>query len=327
MDKMVRNKQDNLNENYLVVKGNILNDAKFCGKITLVEYRLLLIALSKISPLMQRLEYVYFTAKDFCKLLNIKEKGMYSHIREASKKLASRTITLEDKFKKDGITFSWLHEIKYSEALIRIKFHPNLENHILKIRKDGGYTKYYIKNILKLKSIYTVRIYELLKQYQKLGRRTISLNELREKIGAIGKSHKKMNFFRKYVFIPSQNEINVCTDIIFDYEEVKEGKQVMDIIFYIQSKLDVSDDYKILKKDKLILLIQHEIHNRTGFIFEARHMNNLHRNILLDLMAKFQSGVFNKIFIRSPESFFIYQLSEIHKKYDIELLNIKFEDY
>lgn len=323
----MRKKQDNLNEEYQVVKGNILNEAKLCGKITLVEYRLLLIALSKISPLMQSLDYVNFTTKDFCKLLNLKEKGMYSHIREASKKLASRTLTLEDKAKREGLTFAWLHEIKYSEALIRIKFHPNLEEHILKIKKDGGYTKYYIKNILKLKSIYAVRIYELLKQYQKLGHRTISLKQLRERIGAIGKSHNKMNFFRKYILLPAQSEINVCTDIIFDYEEVKEGRQVKEFIFYIQSKLDISDDYKALRKDKLILIIQNQIHCRTGFIFEAKHMNYLHRNILLDLIAKFENGAFNKILIRSPEQFFLYQLNEIQEKYDINILKTKYEDY
>ena len=33
-------------ENYQVVKQNILNEAKLCNRITLVEYRLLLMAMS-----------------------------------------------------------------------------------------------------------------------------------------------------------------------------------------------------------------------------------------------------------------------------------------
>ena len=56
-------------------------------------------------------------------------------------------------------------------------------------------------------------------------------------------------------------------------------------------------------------------------------MNILHRNILLDLLRMFESGAFNKVFIRSPEKFFIYQLNEIQKNYDLDLLNKKFKDY
>ena len=155
--------QDNLRDDYQVVKGNILNEATLDNKTTLVEYRILLIALSKISPVTKTLK-VSFKTDDFCKLLNLVRNGMYSYIREASKKLASRTLTVEDKNRKHGETYSWLTKITYNEAYISLIFNPLLEEYILDIKKEGGYTKYFIKNILKLKSIYSVRLYELLKQ-------------------------------------------------------------------------------------------------------------------------------------------------------------------
>jgi len=318
--------QDNLRDDYQVVKGNILNEATLDNKTTLVEYRILLIALSKISPVTKTLK-VSFKTDDFCKLLNLVRNGMYSYIREASKKLASRTLTVEDKNKKHGETYSWLTKITYNEAYISLIFNPLLEEYILDIKKEGGYTKYFIKNILKLKSIYSVRLYELLKQYVKLGKRTISVEDLKQKIGATEKSHTKMNFFRNRILIPIKNEINICTDLSFDFDEVKEGRKVKSIIFYINSKTDISEDSNNLRKDKLILVLQNKIHDLTGHIFEARHMNILHRNILLDLLRMFESGAFNKVFIRSPEKFFIYQLNEIQKNYDLDLLNKKFKDY
>ena len=322
----IRTKQDNLREDYQVVKGNILNEARLCDKTTLVEYRILLIALSKISPVTQSLD-VCFRAEDFCKLLNLIRNGMYSHIRKASETLASRTITLEEKGKKKGVTYPWLNKISYDEAYVTLCFNQRLKEYIIDIKINGGYTKYFIKNILKLKSIYAVRLYEHLKQYEFVGKRVFKLNDLREKIGAIKKTYDKMFSFKNLVLIPVQREINVCTDIIFDFEEIRNGRRVEDIVFYIQSKSDISDDYKTLRKDKLILLIQKEIHNLTGYIFEARHMNTLHRNILIDMMNKFKNGSFNKVYIRNPEGFFIYQLNEIIQNYDIDFLNKKFEDY
>jgi len=325
MGEIIRNKQDNLRDDFPVVKGNILNEAVLCKNTTLVEYRILLVALSKISPLSRSLT-VFFRAEDFCNLLDLRRNGMYSYIKTSSKNLASRTLTIEDKTKKEALTFPWLSEIKYNESFITMTFNNKLEKHILEILTKGGYTKYFIKNILHLDSLYAVRLYELLKQYQKIGIRTLSVADLKSKLGAVKKSYDKMFLFRKYVLIPAQNRVNVCTDLMFEYEEIKSGREVTDIRFFIQPKFEITDDYINLRKDKLILKIQREIHNKTGYIFEAKHMNGLHRFILLDLLKKFVSGAFNNILIRNPENFFIYKLNEIQKNYDMDLLTKKFED-
>jgi plasmid replication initiation protein len=318
-------KQDNLSKDYLIVKGNIFNESKI-GNITLVEYRLLLIALSKISPLMDKLDFICFSSNDFCNLLNLQKRGMYTHIKKAAKDLASRTLTIEDKQKRKGRTFAYLEEIKYDESNIMLKFHANLEEHILNIRKKGGYTKYFIKNILNLKSLYSVRIYELLKQYENLGKRSIDLTKLKELVGATNKSYNKISNFRLHVLNKSIQEINILTDITINFEEIKEGRAVKTFLFYIKSKKEITD-FKTKSKDKLILEIQNNIYKKCGYIFEAKHMNDLHRIILIDLLNKFYNDSFNKIFIRNPNQFFIYQLNEIKQNYDIDKMNKKFPDY
>ena len=47
------------------------------------------------------------------------------------------------------------------------------------------FTTYDVRNILKLPSTYSVRIYELLKQYEKIGKRRFDLQELKEIIGVL----------------------------------------------------------------------------------------------------------------------------------------------
>jgi plasmid replication initiation protein len=329
MDKKLKinEKQDNLKEDYQVVKENILNEAKIDPRMKLLEYRLILIAMSKISPLAQEVGYIYFTVKDFCELLEIRKDSMYSYIKKASKSLASRTLTVENKKKKEGITIPWLSEIKYNESLIRIQFNTKLEKHILNIKKENGYTKYFIKNILYLKSKYSVRTYELLKQVEKIGEKKFDLIDFREKIGAVKKSYNQMFAFRKEVLKKVIDEINICTDIIINVEETKENRRVKELIFYIRSKKDLNNNLEIARKDKLILRIQNLIHRKTGHIFEAHHINNIHRKILIEFLTDFESGKYNKVFIHSPEAFFINELKTILEKYDIELLKKKFKDY
>ncbi|MBN1467880.1 MAG: replication initiation protein [Fusobacteriaceae bacterium] len=325
--KTIKETQNNLSENFQVVKNNILNEAVIDGKTTLVEYRLILIALSKISPLSESIT-VHFEANDFCNLLGLVTDGMYGHIKKSSKQLASRTLTLEDKVTKKGITIPWLRNIKYDEAFISITFNPDLEKHILNIRKKGGYTKYFIKNILKLDSVYAIRLYEILKQYQTIGQRKISLVKLKEWMGANKKSYTKMFAFRNRVLKPSKERINMCTDIIFDYEEIKDNRQTKDIIFYIQLR-NTSSDYRIAKKSKIILAIQNKIFELTGHTFHAKHMNDIHRIILLELYRQLENKQFCKIHIQHPEEFFIHILAKIKKEEEpyIDLSKEEFKDY
>lgn len=320
----MKKKQDNLRDDFPIVKGNLLNEAKLDGKITLVEYRLILIALSKISPLSKSMT-VFFEVSDFCKLLGLVTDGMYNHIKKSSENLASRTLKIENKKAKKWEILPWLRNIKYNVASISITFNPDLKEHILEIKKKGGYTKYFVKNILNLDSIYSVRLYELLKQYEVAKQRKISVIDLREKIGAIKKTYERMCDFRRELN-KAKNRINICTDLVFDYEEIKEGRKTKEIVFHIKSKKCISIDYEISRKDKLILLIQKKIYNKTGHIFDAKHMNRIHRNILLELLQKLDN-CYENIFIKTPEGFFINEIKIIQEKYDMELLNKKFEDY
>jgi plasmid replication initiation protein len=136
-----------------------------------------------------------------------------------------------------------------------------------------------------------------------------------------------MYFFRNYVLIPAIEEINICTDLVINYEEIKDGKKLVSIIFYIQSKLKFSKDYDNLRKDEIILKIQHKIHDRTGHIFQAKHMNNLHRKILLEFLTMFHEKIFDNTNIIYPENFFISVLNKIQNNYALELMKKKFKDY
>jgi hypothetical protein len=114
-------KHNKSNKDYYVVKGNLLNESKLDSKMKLVEYRILLIALSKISPLSESSKAI-FSVSDFCDLFKLKKKGMYLHMKKCSENLASRVLSIENKELKRFKVTPWLRKIEYDSSYITIVF-------------------------------------------------------------------------------------------------------------------------------------------------------------------------------------------------------------
>ena len=81
---------------------------------------------------------------------------------------------------------------------------------------------------------YSIRLYQLLKQYQKVGKREITILALKEYLH-IEKEYQKYSHFKEKVLKVTYNEINKSADISFDFEEIKKGRRVNSIKFYIST--------------------------------------------------------------------------------------------
>ena len=125
---------------------------------------------------------------------------------------------------------------------IDISFHPKMKPFLLALQSK--FTMYDVRNILKLPSSYSIRIYELLKQYEKIGKRTFELGELKRMIGAIeektikGKRVFEDHYtlygnFRQRVLLKAQKDLAKYTDISFTFEPTKKVRKVVAINFYI----------------------------------------------------------------------------------------------
>ena len=125
---------------------------------------------------------------------------------------------------------------------IDVSFHPEMKPFLLSLKSK--FTTYDVRNILKLPSSYSIRIYELLKQYEKIGRRKFELQELKEIIGVIeevdhnGKKAYKDNYplfgnFKQRVLLKAERDLKKSTDIQFTFEPKKTGRKVTHILFEI----------------------------------------------------------------------------------------------
>ena len=111
-------------------------------------------------------------------------------------------------------------------------FDPFLRPYLLELKRE--FTSYKLENVVQLKSTYAIRIYELLKQYEKIQERTFLFKDLRKLLGAED-IYPAYGNFKQRVLMPAQKELKAKTDISFKLEEIKSGRRVTKIKFIIES--------------------------------------------------------------------------------------------
>ena len=133
---------------------------------------------------------------------------------------------------------------------------------------NDNYTKLNIKEIVSLKSKYSIRIYELSRKLQFIKppykREVIySLDEFQE---IVGSSYKTWQHLEEYVLKPAKKEINDTTRVYIDYEPIKKYKKgqtkgrkgVLEIklSMNISNTLPLETDKKVTKKNPIKALLR-----------------------------------------------------------------------
>ncbi len=214
----------------MVTKSNILIEANY--KLTITEQKIVLFLVSKIRKDDDDFQTYTLSIKQFYELLGYRGKPKYSDMKKITKNLIGKVVEIKEEKKLKQM--SWLSYVEYNEndGSVNLSFDPRLKPYLLQLKRE--FTSYKLKNVMELKSGYSIRIYEILKKWQPIKEVEIPLKELREMVGTMDK-YREYHNFKKRVLTPAQNEIEEKTDISFDYEEVKKGKKVAAIRFMIHS--------------------------------------------------------------------------------------------
>ncbi|MCC2364007.1 replication initiation protein [Bacillus sp. EU54] len=226
-----------IKENNIVSKSNTLIEAN--SRLNLVEQKMLLCLASNIEPNDRDFKTYTFPIKQFHDLLGLNGSTKYTELSKITKELLSKVI--EIRAGEELIQVSWLSSAIYNrnKGTIDMRFDPLLKPFLLEL--SSKFTSYRLANVVKLKSTYAIRIYELLKQYEDLRERTISLENLRYYLDAMDVYPNYANF-KQRVLKPSQKELNQKTDISFEFEEIKLGRKVQKIKFIIRAQKKKDSD-------------------------------------------------------------------------------------
>lgn len=172
-------------------------------------------------------EFYRFNIKDLMNKFNITDTN-YTALKNATKNMIKAVVL---KTSNEEHQLALFTDVIYKDWIVDMYLHIKLKPYILDIEKK--YTKYYFENISWLNSIYSVRIYELLKEYAFRKNRSFELKDLRFLLNIGESKYKNYPDFKKRVLLSAQKELKEKTDIYFEFKEIRESRKVVKLEFDI----------------------------------------------------------------------------------------------
>lgn len=241
---------DNKYENYVVTKSHDLIEARQKKPLTLREQKLILMLVSTMQPTDEDFKEYQISIEEYCDLMQIDKRSSYHPIKKTIHEIVGKTVEIplgEGRY----LVTNWLSSIEYieGEAIMKISFQPKLKPYLLQLKK---FTSYRLKYVLSLHSVYSIRLYELVKKWQVTSieetQKIIELEELRGKMGAIAKSYKRYSQL-KQLLNDAIFDLNEKTDVFISFEEIKVGRSVKSLRFKIRENLNTVEVPSIENND------------------------------------------------------------------------------
>ena len=154
-----------------------------------------------------------------------------TRLKQFAKKILSKPLEVPT---NDGwVIFNWFEHIEYlrGHSKFKVSISKKLKPYLLELKER--FVKYNLKYILPLTSNYSIRLYQLLKEYETLTRRTFTVSELQDLLQVPKSLIVYADFKRKVLQVAEKELIDNC-DIFFEFEEIKEGRKVNEILFRIK---------------------------------------------------------------------------------------------
>lgn len=217
----------------MVIQSNKLIEAYYDDDLTATEHKLIRYAASKIKK-PEDFPHVTFTVQEFLEVSGVKGNSYYERFEKIADELSRKRI----KIKHEDTTgyFPYLQAIIYKDGVVHLTFNNYIKPMLLQLKKE--YTTYDYRYIGDMRSSYTIRIFELLRQYVKIGHRRIKVDTLRKMLG-LGNKYKQYGQFKLRVLKQAQKELDEKEGLTFTFNEIKTGRKVTELAFHIKTKKDV----------------------------------------------------------------------------------------
>jgi plasmid replication initiation protein len=218
--------------------------------MTLDEKRLLLSCIAQIKD--PRIEITdddefVITAPDFSTLFGVSIKYAYDQLREATESLQKKVVFItnpdvdDPKHSRNGI--NWFSIAKYydGEGKVIVSFNKHIIPYVSNL-KNGCFTQYGINRIAKLKSVYAIRLYEILicEAYRNQDY-AIEVATLKNMLGLADKYPMTAEFKRCVIF-PAIANIKKTTNITeLELDQRRAGREVTHLIFKYSVKKEAEN--------------------------------------------------------------------------------------
>ena len=220
----------------LVIQSNKLIEARY--SLTVGEQRLILAMVSMIHPDDADFFDYEITIKNFSILIGVDLKNAYREVEIISSRIMSRILQIKE---QDGwLRIGWISSCRYNKkkGSIALSFDPKLKPYLVRLKRE--FTKYNLSITAQFQSAYSIRIYQLLRQYKNIGYREFRVDELKEILGVKVTQYRAFKDFYRRVIGQAKKEFekkdeagNYKCDLTFQLEKIKEGRRIARLKFFI----------------------------------------------------------------------------------------------
>jgi len=233
-----------LKKRNVIQKRNVLNEIR-SNSMTIQELRFFSIYLSKINAKDIGTRVVRFPINDFKSIMELGRIDI-NYMKNVTNSLLCKIVNVPDE--RGGYTgFQLFKECTVSqddsgEWYVEIDAHDKALPLMFEFKSH--YFTYQLWNALRLRSSNQLRMYEILKQYEKIGSRVVTIDALKNLLG-IGKSeYPRFGDFKNRVLDACKEALTEHTDIKFTYEPYGKkgtGGKILNLIFFIERNEDYTD--------------------------------------------------------------------------------------
>lgn len=231
-------------DKYLAIRDNTVTKANALIQrsrfsLTLQQQKIVLYLISQITPYDEDFKLYEFSIVEFCKLLGIDYQSgkNYADLKQAIKEIADKSIWIKLADGRDTLV-RWIEKpyINERNGMIQIRLDKDMKPFLLQLKEN--FTSYELIYTLRMRSKYSIRLYELIKSihFHELEeyKRRYTVEELKELLDAT--IYNNFRDFHHRAIKPAVEEINLYTDKTVSYETVTRGKKVIAIEFNISTK-------------------------------------------------------------------------------------------
>lgn len=219
-------------KNKLVVKANrLVREARY--DLSLAQQKFILYIISQIDKDDLPDKVYTISVKDLCSLLNIEVIGSnYRRIKESIDAIIAKAIWLYDPTADADVRMQWMERVKvyHGSDVVQFQFDPGLRPYLFSLRSN--FTAYELRDVLQMKSKYSIRLYEILRSYAYVGAYTIGLDDLKKLL--MTTAYTEYNNFHRKVLDVAIDDINYCTTLLVSYKPGRVNRKVAFITFSIK---------------------------------------------------------------------------------------------
>src|SRR5690554_1314436 len=226
----------------LVVKSNAVIEASY--RLSVMEQRVILAAISQIRRDQVVTDDVMYelNVSTLRELSGTKSKAIYTDLKDAVNHLYERSIIIEkqpngSEGSAKKLKTRWIQSAIYSddEGTIKLRFSKDIVPYLNQL--SSHFTSYALADVIQLTSAHSYRLYELLIQYREMGKRKISVEDLRRWLD-LGDKYGAVYDLKKRVIDPAIRQIKEKTPYTVEYSQKKTGRTVTHLEFYFRRKSD-----------------------------------------------------------------------------------------